>query len=257
MVKTVFDYNRYGNSSYKNSPAWKQYKELLTQNGVSGTLGTGGGNWGTTSGGNNSGDDGKKKKGRGSGSGGGSGRASLNLKVYHPLDYSAKGLRARATTQANAQNREAYGASQISRNSANSMYNQNIRGLDYQQNIDNRGLDSEYRGITSGNANTALNRGMGFGQGYQNVQTAAGIGHEQATSDLLNQYLVQRQNALETRNTVYGNMDEQDRITRANRLATIDALFAQYDDTAYNRYLKNEALRQVEIQSGNAAIAAR
>lgn len=203
---------------------------------------------------------GSRRGGGGGGGGGGSGKPKngpLNLRVYHPNDYSAKGIRARATQQVNAQNREAYAASNISRNSADSMYEQNARGLDYQEGVDRRGLESEYGGVVSQNANTSLNRGMGFGQGYLNAQTSAGIAHEQTVSDLMNQYLVQRQNALQERDTVYGNMDEQDRVTRANRVSTINALFAQYEDTAYNRYLKGEALRQTENSSVNAARTAK
>jgi len=196
--------------------------------------------------------------GRGGGSGGGSGgvkKAPLNLKVYHPLDYSNKGVKSRAKLQAAATNREGYTANQLNRNSAENTYESAIRGMDYQQNIDERNLGQQHSATQAGNANTALNRGMGFGQGYQNVQVAADNANEQAVSDLLNQYLVQRNNALGDRNTVYGNMDEQDRLIRANRLATIDKLFAQYDDTAYNRYLKNEALRQASLSSANQRLS--
>jgi hypothetical protein len=210
------------------------------------------------------GGSGSSKSGSGGGSGGrggGGGGASkpkpaLNLKVYHPNDYTSRGILKRATTQADAFNREGFSANQINRNSASNMYRNNIRELDFGQGRDVEGLNNQRNAELASNDNVALNRGMGYGEGYMSTQANINLGADKNIADTIAAYLVQRQNALDTQNTTFGNMDEQDRLLRANRMAKIDEYFSQYDDTAYNRYLKNEMLRQAEVDSTNGALSA-
>lgn len=256
--KTIYDGNVYTDTSYRNSPAWLQYEALLSSG--KGTTGTLAGGSDLTTSGNYKGSDsgsgsGNKRKGSGyGGSGGGGGRVRkpLNLTVYKRGRYDNSGLRASAQTQADARNREAYAASNASRNNANTRYENAIREYDLRQGQDVSQNESKRLAEIASQNNIALNRGMGYGQGLQQTQSNTNVGYQNALNNLLATYAMERANAMAERNNIYANMDEQDRVTAANRQALVDEIFGNLDDRAWNQYMGTEGLRQQEVDSENA-----
>lgn len=210
-----------------------------------------------TGGGGDSGDKSTDGSPRGGGRGGGGAgrpaRRPLRLVAYRQTGYNASpALRRQAGTQADARNREGFTANQRMRNSANTRYTSAIRELALQQQMDEAKNRANAMEALSANNNMALNRGMGFGQGAMAVQGRTRLGFENALQDTLRQYAMQRDNRLDERNQIYTDMDEQDRLLRANRLALMEELFNELDDRAYGRYMSNEGLRQTETDSENA-----
>lgn len=252
--KTIVDKNKYTDESYKDSPAWQQYMALLTASGQSGTLGSNAGL--TTSSsyspGGSGGGGGGGRSGGGRSGGGGRVKKPLNLAVYKRGKYNNSGLRQDAKLQADARNREAYAASNTSRRSANTRYENAIREYALNQQRDTEANEGARQSALAGMNNTALNRGMGYGQGIQSTAANMNLGYNKQLNDLLATYAMNRANALSERDSIYANMDEQDRVTLANRQALISEIFRELDDSMWSRYLGTEGLRQDEIDSENA-----
>lgn len=196
----------------------------------------------------------------GSGSSGGSSRTRkpLDLKVYKAGKYKGKKTATReANVLADAQLNESLSASRNSRDEAGTRYAQRMRELDLSRNRDTAENERARVSAQAQLDNTALGRGMGYGQGFTNTQASTNLGYARNLADLMDNYLMQSQNAVSDRDLILRNMDEADRLARSNRAASFIQFLTDLNNNYFNQYLGVEGLRGKEIDSANAARTAR
>lgn len=185
------------------------------------------------------------------GSGSGSGRRSLNLKVYKRLKYNDAGVKKNAKTLSDAQLREAMAASRTGRMGTNTNYQNTMRQMELDRA---RGTAQNREALGTAQAqgaNVALNRGMGYGSGYQNTRANVDLGYQKMLTDLYDQYAVQQANAAASRNAEMYGYDQNDYVARANQYAQYIEFLNSLDANAWNKYMGTEGLRKDEVQSEN------
>lgn len=200
---------------------------------------------------------GGRRNGRGGyGGGGGGGRRSLNLKIYKRGRYDSSGVMRNANTLANQYINDTVNASNIGRNSARTNYGNTARELGYSQARDVAQNRANYTQAQSEGANVALNRGMGYGQGYLQTQANTNTAYQKMLEDVNNGYAMQLANALDSLNSQLYGYDQTDANARQARAAKYIEFLSSLGSDAFNQYLGVEGLRQKEIDSQNAHIAA-
>jgi hypothetical protein len=197
-------------------------------------------------------------KGRGGGGGGGGAPVDRRVKgveYYRAGKFKTKGLKASATKQVDAAIAEKLRQSNVSRGVLGADYQNAIAELQRVRN------DSMAGAVKSGAEdqgrlnNSALNRGMGYGQG-------AGTNE----SSLLNKYAdikagIDNKLADDTGRQAYdynrslGDLNEADRVVANNRASEIDAMYRSLYGESWDRYLAKQGINMGAVQQRNSARA--